>query len=192
LAVSLAAEEAREGEPRRQDVPVHFSPALTAAEPRVIAAERAGHHLTVHVGGLPGGDGEVRNGRHSGGTWLRVFEASERAIALSMVPFTPEGRPWRTATALIPPEVPTDRLLVDVTAEPSEPWRSPATRLTRAAAARGAAAAKASRTGAPEAPAQWFETAAAWAAAGDQRRTALAEEYAAQPPEAEPLFTDLL
>jgi hypothetical protein len=187
----IAAERAATTAPPVIDV--LFAPDLDG---RVISAERDDHHLVVHLGGL--GD---RPG------WLRVYRAGSPPRLLALAPVAETGRPWRTAVALIGPEVTTGDLLVDVTDAPSEPWRSPATRrteraghlgreaarVTRRAAALGRSAGRHGRVGAELA---WQDCARAWDDAGDPVRADQARDHATDPPVppwalSDPLLTDL-
>jgi hypothetical protein len=187
----IAAERAATTAPPA--IEVAFAPDLDG---RLISAERDDHHLVVHLGGL--GD---RPG------WLRVYRAGSPPRLLALAPVVETGRPWRTAVALIGPEVATGDLLVDVTDAPSEPWRSPATRrteraghlgreaarITRRAAGLGRSAGREGRAGAEVA---WQDCARAWDDAGDPVRADQAREYATDPPVppwalSDPLLTDL-
>lgn len=180
--------------PARPMIEVAFAPTLDG---RVIAAEREDHHLVVHLGGL--GDDPL---------WLRVHQAGVPPRLLALAPLAESGRPWRTAVALIGPEVATGDLLVDVTDEPSEPWRSPATRRTERAGHLGREAARltrraaavgrsAGRGGREDAEAAWLDCARAWDDADDPTRAEQARTYATDPPvptwaSRDPLLTDLV
>jgi hypothetical protein len=151
----------------------------------------------VHLGGL--GDDPL---------WLRVHQTGTPPRLLAVAPVAETGRPWRTAVALIGPEVTTGDLLVDVTATPSEPWRSPGTpphatgrppgpgggpphparRRPRAFVGEG--------RGRIEASTAWLDCARAWEAAGDERRAEQARRFADDRPvpswaASDPLLTDL-
>ena len=159
---------------RRHDVAVLVDAALSASsEIRVIAAERDGHHLTVHIGGAD----------HAGALWLRVLEGRRPAghgwpTLLALAPFSGSDRPWRSAVALIPPAIGApEPLLVDVTANPPAPWCSSPTRATAHATALGALASRAGRQRRVDTPARWAACAQAWESIGDDRRRALAEGY---------------
>lgn len=156
-------------DPEVPEVAVEIDGRLAANGVRLIGTDLDGHHLTVHVGGL-------RDTRRS---WLRVF-ADDRVTLLALAPFDASGRSWTTAVALVPPDfAEAERLLVDVTDEPSGPWRSPGTRATQTAATLGVAAARASRRGARGAADHWRACGDAWDGLGDGRRSALAAEYGA-------------
>ena len=169
---------------RRHDVAVLLDAASSSgsassarsasSEIRVIAAERDAHHLTVHIGGAD----------DAGALWLRVLEdpggaGGGRPTLLALAPFSGADRPWRSAVALVPPHVGAPvPLLVDVTANPATPWRSSPTRATARAAVLGALASRAGRQRRADTPARWADCAQAWESIGDDRRRALAEEYA--------------
>ena len=194
-AAAGAAPAAAERGAARAPAPIEvlFAPDLDG---RVITVERDGHHLVVHLGGL--GDDPL---------WLRVHQTGTPPRLLAVAPVAETGRPWRTAVALIGPEVTTGDLLVDVTATPSEPWRSPGTRRTQRAGHLGREAAHRTRRAAAlgrslgrggriEASTAWLDCARAWEAAGDERRAEQARRFADDPPvpswaASDPLLTDL-
>lgn len=168
----------------RQDVAVLLDGPLSAAGARVIGAERAGHHLTVHLAGLPVNGPEP---------WVRVFAGGPRTTLVALAPVAPTDRPWRSAVALIGPAIATGDLLVDATVSPKGPWLGPSSHAVAVAAHLGAEAARAGRRGQHHLAAQgWQATAAAWAALGDDRRAGLAHEYHDTPPSVDPLAVDLL
>lgn len=159
---------------------------------RLIAAERVGHHLTVHLGGLGPDD-----------LWFRVFEAGTEPHPrlLALAPVGPSERTWRTAVALIGPDVADRDLRADVTRHPREPLRSTVVRRTERATHLGRVAARLSRTSAqggsrPAAREAWLRCAGAWEDAGDLARARRALEYADTRPapnwsDTTPLLTDL-
>lgn len=172
------------GSSARHDVAVLLDGPLAAAGVRVIGVERAAHHLTVHLGGLPDDGPEP---------WVRVFAAGPRPTLVALAPVARTDRPWRSAVALIGPGIPTSDVLVDVTISPKEPWLGPSSRAVTVAAHLGAEAARAGRRGHDHLAAQGWQAAAdAWEALGDDRRAALARGYRDEPPSVEPLAVDLL
>ena len=179
-AAAPTADAMRSEKARLPEVAVEVDGRLAAgADVRIISTELDGHHLTVHVGGL----------RQPSRSWLRVFaddrtsSDGDRPTLLALAPFDGSGRPWSTAVALVPPDLArADRLLVDVTDEPTGPWRSSATRATQSAAAMGAVAARATRRGARDASDRWSACSDAWERIGDARRAGLAAAYAGSGP----------
>jgi hypothetical protein len=165
-------------------IEVAFDAILAAADARVVNVERTDHHLVVHLGGLPGGRPDA---------WLRVFaDDSTGPVPLAFAPIPDADRPWRTAVALVPAEVPNRKLLVDVTLSPKDRWPSPTARSVGAAVHLGAEAARAGRRSDADAATRWDHAASAWDELGDDRRADLAREYAAFAPQVDPLIGDLL
>lgn len=161
----------------------------------LISADHDGHHLVVHLGGL--GDRPC---------WLRVHRRGTPLRLLALAPVEPGNRRWRQAVALIGPEVGSDDLIVDVTADPTQPWQSDSTRRVRRASRLGVEAARLSRqqvaAGAARprrqnpVAAAWMECSQAWDEAGDQQRAARASQHSLDPPvpswaRRDPLLTDL-
>ncbi|MBK6857230.1 MAG: hypothetical protein IPG97_11965 [Microthrixaceae bacterium] len=190
-AAPMAAAEggaARSAPTRERLVPRPTIPVLFGADldGRVIKAERHGHHLVVHLGGL---------GEHQ--AWLRVHRYGQPPQLLAMAPVEDSGRPWRQAVALIGPEVDTEDLLVDVTTRPTEPWRSATGRNVERATALGRDATRLSRRREfVEAQQAWSRCSRAWLEVDDLTRSRTAEDYATQPPvppwaARDPLLSDL-
>jgi hypothetical protein len=193
LAVSRSrsARAGAGGTARPPAVEIAFAPDLAG---RLIAAERVGHHLTVHLGGVDVDD-----------AWLRVFEAGPVPRLLALAPVGSPERTWRTAVALIGPDVVDSDLLADVTRRAREPFRSPAVRRTERATHLGKVAARSSRTAALGSSGRdvdldptdaWRSCAEAWELGGDAVRAGRALRYAADPPGptwsvSAPLMSDL-
>lgn len=157
---------------------------------RLISAERVEHHLVVHLGGLA----------DAGDLWLRVYELGSVPRLLAIAPVGAPERTWRTAVALVGPDVADHDLAADVTRHPREPFRSPAVHRTERAVHLGRVAARAARNreqgDGDVVMDAWDRCAEAWDHAGDQPRADQARRYAEDPlaprwATTDPLLTDL-
>lgn len=120
--------------PETPPIAMAFDPVLATAGARLVRIGREGHHLVVHLGGLPD-DGPD--------PWVRVFiDDPAGPVPLALAPIPPTDRPWRTAIALVPTSVADRDLLVDVTVAPKQAWPSATARAVATAAHRGAEAAR--------------------------------------------------
>jgi hypothetical protein len=133
------------------------------------------------------------------GVWARVLRRAD-GLLLALAPFRAAGPGRADARArLLVPDEASDGLLVDLTVDPGSPAPSADLLGFGAALAAGRRAARAQRLGQRgTAIAGWRECAQAWSAVGDDRRAAMAAEYAelvlvqAVPPTTEPLVSDRL
>ena len=152
-------------------------------ESRLIKAEVQGSDLTVHVATDSYGD-----------LWLRVFGGSPHPVLIALAPFDVGPRAWRSATALVPRSHAPHELLVDVTAEPAQPWHSPAAVSTERAIDLGIRAARRTRLDPDTAAQDWHRCANAWKELGQADKTsrALNLAYSAASEIADPLAVDLL
>lgn len=114
--------------------------------------------------------------------WLRLFEpgvpAGSAPILVAMAPLRATGIGRWAARILQPGDTDLRRALADLTPTPRDPWRSPPLRAAVAATDLGAAAARASRRGDPDAADRWDAVADAWTRAGDPNRAITATRLA--------------
>jgi hypothetical protein len=160
------------------------------ADARPAVARQSEHEIEVSVPGL---------GDALEGVWARVLRRAD-GLLLALAPFRAAGPDRADARArLLVPGESSAALLVDLTVDPAVPAPSAALRAFEQALAAGRRAARAQRLGRRgTAIAGWRHCAEAWTAAGDDRRAAMATEYAelvlaqAVPPTTEPLVSDRL
>jgi hypothetical protein len=133
------------------------------------------------------------------GLWARVLRRTD-GLLLALAPFRAAGpdRADGRACLLVPP-ADSAELLVDLAVDPAAPAPSLARLGLDSALAAGRRAARAQRLGQrATAIAGWRECAQAWSGVGDDRRAAMATEYAelvlaqAVPPATDPLVSDRL
>ena len=131
--------------------------------------ERAHLHVTVRTGRAPARP-----------LWVRVFRTGRRPILLGFGPLVPNDFGSATGVVLLPAELRAAVLIADVTDRPDQPWRTSALRTTARAVRMGRDAGRAERqddrAGARQA---WQTCASLWDQQRDDRRAALAREYAA-------------
>jgi hypothetical protein len=131
--------------------------------------------------------------------WVRVVRRAD-GLLLALAPLRAAGPDGADARArLLVPGEESDELLVDLTVDPGAPAPSAARLGLEIALTAGRRAARAQRLGQRgTAIAGWRDCAQAWSAVGDDRRAAMAAEYAelvlvqAIPPTPEPLVSDRL
>lgn len=149
----------------RRPIEVVIDPALVDVD-QATGVVSDGH---VHVEG---------NGTFDDKVWVRVFRFDPEPVMIAMAPVHALRIGAWSARALLPADAPREQLRADITATPSDPWRSAIIRDALGAVDLGAQAARATRRGDANAAQRWSYTAAAWADIGDTDRAHAAERLA--------------
>lgn len=112
----------------------------------------------------------------AGGQWVRVLHR-DTMVLLALAPMLPDAGRWR-ADAIVPADLPTELLLVELTETPRPPGSSTLQQF-RYAVSLGRQAVQAHVVGhRARASARWMECASAWDQIGDPARAAVARRYA--------------